>query len=79
MVLHYYPAGTNTVTFSYVNDGQSIIPRSFPPTNASPTFSYTAAARQWQVSTGTAIYQNATCAGPPNEAPVVTTLARQLS
>jgi len=64
------PAGTNTVTFSYVNDGQSIIPRSFPPTN-SPTFSYTAAARQWQVSTGTAIYQNATCAGPPNEAPVV--------
>ena len=56
-------AGTNTVTFSYVNDGQSVIPLSFPP-NASPTFVYTAGPRQWQVSTGTSIYLNGSCTAP---------------
>src|SRR4051812_43262542 len=44
--------GVNTVTFGYVNDGLSVIPNSFPPTN-NPAFSYTAAQRQFQVSTGT--------------------------
>ena len=68
-------AGVNTVSFSYVNDGQSVMPLSFPP-NASPTFSYTAASRQWQVSTGTSIYLNGSCTAPLVEAGQTVKLGR---
>ena len=50
-------AGTNTISFSYVNDGQSIIPNSFPP-NSVITFTYNATSRLFQVSTLNTVYNN---------------------
>ena len=56
-------SGTNTIAFSFVNDGQSIIPNSFPP-NSVITFSYTAASRQFSTSTLNTVYNNNTCSAP---------------
>ena len=56
-------AGTNTIAFSFVNDGQSIIPNSFPP-NSVITFTYNATSRLFQVSTLNTVYNNNTCTAP---------------
>ncbi|MBK6990183.1 MAG: SprB repeat-containing protein [Bacteroidetes bacterium] len=56
-------SGTNTIAFSFVNDGQSIIPNSFPP-NSVITFSYTPASRLFSTSTLNTVYNNNTCSAP---------------
>ena len=56
--------GTNTIVFSFVNDGLSDFPLVWPPSSA-PTFTYTAATRLFGVSTSTGVYLNgAGCAAP---------------
>ena len=55
--------GTNTIAFSYVNDGQSIIPNSFPP-NSVIAFTYNSTSRLFQVSTLNTVYNNSTCSAP---------------
>lgn len=54
---------TNEIEFKFIENSQSFFPNSFPP-NSRPTFSYSKAVRQFQVSTGTSLYLNGNGTAP---------------